>query len=107
MYFNLKFDNILIILKLHNKINQICSFQTTKTLFQVTPDTSLISLIQVKTFNNHVFQENKFLDMVDTSQELNLKMFMVKHTEKLVLHHQLTVSQEVLIRIQMLNLDQL
>jgi hypothetical protein len=103
----LKFDNIYIILKLHNKINQICSFQTTKTLSQVTPDTSPTNLIQVKTFSNHVFQENKFQDMVDTFQELNPKTFMVKHMEKLVSHHQLTVSQEELIKTQMWNLDQL
>lgn len=46
------------------------------------------------------------LFMQDTEvmfQELNLKMFMAKHTEKLVLHHLLKLSEEAWINQPILN----
>jgi hypothetical protein len=58
-------------------------------------------------FNKIMSQESKFQDMEVTFQELNLKMFLVRHMEKQAMHQKLNHLQEESMSLQILNIIQL
>jgi hypothetical protein len=55
-------------------------------------------------FNKIMSQESKFQDTEVIFQELNLKMFLVRHMEKQAMHQKLNHLQEESMSLQILNI---